>query len=343
MIKVGMIGCGGMGNYHAPVLAGLPNVKVIGACDLIESKAMALGDKIGVPHCTDFRDLLDDVDAVWVCTQPFSRVEIVTTAAKAGKHIFTEKPICNEVAGARKMIAAAKRYGVKYMLGYCLRFWNPYLLIRETFASGELGELVDGWTRRFMPMDSRPSWYGQQEKSGGVTLDFGSHDINWLLWVGGPVKSVFAQTRRVREGVQADEHSQAMMLFKRGGMGAVDISWSSYVGESSVGLVGTKGAIIVGADGKVRKKIGDAPEQIVDADSAMDVNPSGQVGKKDARGKVHAVARKAESIQEHFFRCIEDDLTPTTPAQDGLQTLLVVKAMMESARRGVSVKVPAGR
>jgi UDP-N-acetylglucosamine 3-dehydrogenase len=343
MIKVGIIGCGGMGNYHAPVLAKLPNVKVIGACDLIESKAKTLGDKIGVPHCTDYHELLGDVDAVWVCTEPFNRVDIVTTAAKARKHIFTEKPVCNDVANAKKMIAAAKRYHVKYMLGYCLRLWNPYKLIHDTFASGELGELVDCWTRRFMPMDSRTSWYGQQDKSGGVTLDFGSHDINGLLWIGGPAKMVFGQTRRVRDGVQADEHGQAMILFANGGMGAVDISWSSYASESSVGLVGTKGAIIVGRDGQVRKKVGDAPEQIVAADSAMDVNPAGEVGKKDAGGKIQAVARKDESIQEHFFRCIEEDLTPVTPAEDGLQTLLTVKAVVESARRGASVRMPAAR
>jgi predicted dehydrogenase len=332
-----------MGNYHAPILAKLPEVKVVGACDLIEAKAKALGEKIGVPHCTDFRDLLGQVDAVWVCTEPFNRVEIVTTAAKARKHIFTEKPVCNEVAGARKMIAAAKRYRVKYMLGYCLRFWNPYRLIRETFVSGELGDLVSAWTRRFMPMDARPSWYGQQDKSGGVTLDFGSHDINWLLWIGGPVKSVLAQTHRVRPGVQADEHSQTLMLFRKGGMGAVEVSWSSYLSESSVGLVGTKGAIIVGRDGQVRKKVGDGPEEIVAADSAMDVNPAGQVGKKDASGKIQAVAKKDESIQEHFFRCIREDLTPTTPAGDGLGTLLTIKAILESARLGASVKVPATR
>ena len=221
MIKVGIIGCGGMGNYHAPFWPSFPTSRWSARADLIEQKAKALAEKIGVPHCTNFRDLLAHVDAVWVCTEPFNRVEIVTTAAKARKHVFTEKPICNESAGARRMIAATKRYGVKYMLGYCLRFWNPYRLMRDTFAWGKLGELVDCWTRRFMPMDPRPSWYGQQEKSGGVTLDFGSHDINWLLWVGGPVKSVLGRTHRIRDGVQADEHSQTLMLFAGGGAGAV--------------------------------------------------------------------------------------------------------------------------
>jgi len=95
------------------------------------------------------------VDAVWVCTEPFNRREIVTTAAQAGKHIFTEKPVANTLADADAMIAAAHQAKVKYMLGYCLRFWQPYRLFRDTFMSGELGELTSCWMRRFMPWNPR--------------------------------------------------------------------------------------------------------------------------------------------------------------------------------------------
>jgi predicted dehydrogenase len=156
MIKVALIGCGGMGNYHAPELAKLPNAQLVGLCDLIPEKAQALADKVGGGRvCTDFRDLLPEVDAVWVCTEPFHRVEIVTAAAQAGKHIFTEKPIARSLADADTMLAAARAAHVKYMLGYCLRFWQPYRLIRETFARGELGALASCWMRRFMSLQVR--------------------------------------------------------------------------------------------------------------------------------------------------------------------------------------------
>ena len=64
MVRVGMIGCGGMGNAHGPVLAKLPDVRIVGTCDLIPEKAKALAEKTGVSRwCTDFRVLLPDVDA----------------------------------------------------------------------------------------------------------------------------------------------------------------------------------------------------------------------------------------------------------------------------------------
>jgi UDP-N-acetylglucosamine 3-dehydrogenase len=337
--KLALIGCGGMGNYHAKILAEMENVEIVGVCDVIQEKAEKLGKQLGTRWCTDYHQLLDDTEAVWVCTEPFNRVDIVTTSAAAGKHIFTEKPICNQMAGAEQMVAAADKAGVKYMLGYCLRFWNPYKLMHDTFASGELGELVNCWTRRYMPTDMSNAWYGYQEKSGGVMLDFGSHDIDWLRWIGGDVKTVFSGTYRVRPSMKADEHGQVLMLFKNGGMGTCDDSWSSYLDESSIGIVGTKGAMIVDKSGKIRKKIGDDKEVIVDAEAAVNVDPSGNVGVKDESGAIKAVSKPGETIQEHFFRCIEQEIEPVTAASEGIKTLAVVLALYESARTGKSIEV----
>ena len=267
MTRVGIIGCGGMGNHHAPMLKNLSNVEVAGTCDLIEDKAFSLAKKIDVSrHCTDYRELLPDVDAVWICTEPFNRMEIVTAAAKAGKHIFTEKPVALSVADADAMISAARAAGVVYMLGYVLRYTQPYRLIRDTFASGELGSLVSCWMRRFMPWKPQ-NWYAEQERSGGVMLDFGSHDVDWLRWVGGDVKTVFGNTLRVSDGAGADDHGGAIFLFEEGGMGTVESSWASCVSESTTGIIGSNGAIIMGNDGVVRKRIGlDGKEEVVDVD-----------------------------------------------------------------------------
>lgn len=341
MIKVGMIGCGGMGNAHAPALVKLPGVRVVGTCDLIEEKARAMAERNGIDrYCTDYRDLLPDVDAVWVCTEPFNRVEIVTTCARAKKHVFTEKPVARSLADADKMIAAAKKAKVKYMLGYCLRFWQmPYVVVHDIFASGELGDLVSCWMRRFMPMDP-PSWYAFQEKSGGAMLDFGSHDIDWLRWVGGDVKTVFGRTSRTRKTAKADDHGAAMLVFKKGGFATVEDSWFAHTGDSSLGLVGTKGSIVMGNDGKVRKRIGHAgPEQIVEGDSVTAVDPKGNVGRKDGEGRIRKVVSLNETIQEHFFRCIRDDVEPLTSGADGRKTLLTVMALWESARTGKAVEV----
>ncbi len=338
MIKVGMIGMGGMGRHHAGVLKKMPEVQVVQVCDLIQDKAEALGAELGVPWTLDYRDVLAaDIDAVWVCTEPFNRRQIVLDAAAAGKHIFTEKPVCLDVEDADEMIAAARAAGVKYMLGYVLRFIEPYRTMAETLHSGELGELISCWTRRFMPCDMSGRWYGNQEQSGGVTLDFGSHDGDWLCWLGGPVHSVYAHVARVRPTIQADEHGHVVLHFANGGMGSLEVSWWGPLSESSLGVVGTRGAMIVGRDGAVRKKLADGEEVIVDGSSALAVDPSGKTGVQDAEGRIQAVTSRRETIQQHFFRCIEADLQPLTDAGTGRQVLAVMAAAQMSVQRQASV------
>ena len=335
MIKIGLIGLGGMGSGHATTLAKMPDVQIPWVCDLIAAKAEKVGSAIGARTYTDYRQGLDAVDAVWVCTEPFNRADIVTTAAAAGKHIFTEKPIGATLRDADAMIAAARKANVVYMLGYCLRYWNPYRLIRDTFASGELGRLVTCWTRRFMPCDMRQNrWYGHQAQSGGVVLDFGSHDIDWLRWIGGDVQTVMARTARVRENVDADEHGSLMMGFRNGGYAAIDVSWSSYLGESSFGVVGTKGSMIVGNDGQVRKQVGEqGPPQVLEANATVSIDPNGNLG-QDPHSRV-----QGENMYAHFVRCVTQRLRPISDAEEGRRALLTWMAALESARSGQAVAV----
>jgi len=330
-MRLAIIGCGSMAGYHAPLLTAVPDIQITFCCDLVADKARALAETVGAGASTDFREALDAADAVWVCTEPFNRVEIVTAAAEAGKDIFTEKPIALNLADADTMIAAARKAGVIYMLGYCLRFWQPYRLVHDTFASGRLGDLVTCWTRRYMPADFRGSWYGKQDLSGGVALDFGSHDIDWLSWIGGPVASVFARTMRVRPNAQADEHVQCMLMFASGGTAQTDVTWWDAVNESSLGVVGTKGSMVVDRAGVVKEQLVGGDEVTIDVASAMAVDPTGHVGQRDDDGQIQCVAAEGETIHEHFVRCVRGRLAPQTDAAIGREVLRVVLAVRESA------------
>ena len=341
MIKLGVIGCGMMANHHAPFLQDLEGLDVTVCCDLIEEKAATLAETVNAESCTDYRQVLDSVDAVWICTEPFNRVEIVCAAAAAGKDIFTEKPVALNLPDAHRMIAAARDAGVIYMLGYCLRFWQPYKLMHRLFASGELGELVNIWTRRYMPIDFRGTWYGDQNLSGGVALDFGSHDIDWMQWIAGKVTHVFARTTRVRENAKADEHSAALLTFESGAMGACDVSWLDTIGESSLGMLGTKGSLLVGRDGKIVKKMLDEEEVIIDIGAATAIDPEGNLGQRDESGDIQAVEADGESIHQHFLRCLQERQTPLTDVATGREALRTVLAIRESAETGRSVDLSA--
>ena len=150
-------------------------------------------------------------------------------------------------------------------------------------------------------------------KVAGVTLDFASHDIDWLQWVGGDARTAFGKVDRVRSGIEADEHVHALLTFDDG-VGSVDCTWLSTIGGTSIGLVGSEGSMIVSDDGEIRKKVGEEEEETVTPEAG-------------------------ETIQEHFVRCIREGATPKVTGHDARGVLATVLAIQESARTGQAVVV----
>ena len=313
MIKLGVIGCGGMGTHHATTLKSMEGVQLVGVADTIDAKASALADELEVEAYTDFHELLPRVDGVMICTPPFARTEAVVESAAAGKHIFAEKPIALNLEDADRMLEATDQAGVIMMVGYVLRFTHPFQTIYDLFASGELGRLVNCWTRRYMPFDTSEIWYGDQTKSGGVALDFASHDIDWVRWIGGDVQRVFGRVDRIRPGIRADEHVHALFTFAEG-LGSIDDSWAPGLGHSSIGLVGSAGSVMTGEDGTLRKRLGDGEESVISPEPG-------------------------ETIQAHFARCIRDGLTPKITGHDARAVLALVLAIQESSQTGQAVAI----
>lgn len=339
MIKLGIIGCGWIGRHHAGIFSKMDNVQLVSVCDVIEDKARDLAGDMGCGHTGDYREVLDQADAVVIGTPPAVRIELISAAVEAGKDIFCEKPIALNLAEADEIVSIVDKATSKFLLGYVLRFTQPFKLLWQTFASGELGELITCWTRRYMAMDPRKSWHNQQEASGGVALDFGSHDIDWLMRIGGRVRTVLAGAARVRAGVGADEHCQALLSFTGPGVACCDVSWLDVVGENSIGVIGSAGSMAVDRAGVIRKKLAGGKEEVLDLKAGMSVDPSGNVGTAAADGRIEAVATDSESIQQHFIRCITQDIQPAITARQGRDVLATVLAINESARIGRAVEL----
>lgn len=323
-MKVGIIGCGYRGTKHAATLAGIPGVELAGVCDVIRERADALAAARGVPAFYDYRRLLERVDVVWDATRPWERCPIVEDCAAAGRHVFSEKPIALDLGSADRYIAAVDRAGIRNAFCYTLHFWHPYRLAKALFARGDLGRLVSVWTRRYKTADMRGAWYGDQARSGGVMLDFQSHDLDMLLWFGGRPRAVFAHVERIRDGIQADEHSSVMVLFDAGS-GLSECSWGAQAAGSSFGVVGTAGCLLADPSGHVHLRMpGREP---------MDLEP----------GVVPDLGLDIpqESCEAHFIRCIREGCEPIVTARRARAVLALVLAAQESARRGASVALEA--
>ncbi len=174
MINVGVIGVGAMGSNHARIYSELPEVKLVGIADVNKKTVEIISKKYGIVAFTDYRKLLKkNLDAVSVCTPTSLHEKISIDAIGAGCHVLVEKPISDTIAGARKIIATAKKRNVKLMVGYVERF-NP--IIPAIKKSIEDSKVISINIIRVGPFPPRL-------RNIGVVIDLATHDIDLIRYL----------------------------------------------------------------------------------------------------------------------------------------------------------------
>jgi myo-inositol 2-dehydrogenase/D-chiro-inositol 1-dehydrogenase len=145
ILRIGMIGVGRIGKLHADNLANrIPNARVEAISDINLVAAQALADKLGVKKIfDDYHKILQDkdVDAVFICASTDMHSPISIAAARAGKHIFCEKPIDHDLGKIEEVLAEVKKAGVKYQVGFNRRFDRNFKHVREVVRQGGVGDV----------------------------------------------------------------------------------------------------------------------------------------------------------------------------------------------------------
>ena len=190
VVRIGIIGCGGIANgKHMPALAKLKNVKMVAFCDIVESKALKAREKFGTPDCavyTDYKKLLEDksIDVVHVLTPNRSHSFITVDALEAGKHVMCEKPMAINSVEAQKMLDAAARTGKKLTIGYQSRQRNDAIYIKNEADAGTFGDIyyakATALRRRAVP-----TWgvfLNEYEQGGGPLIDTKEQGNAWGNW-----------------------------------------------------------------------------------------------------------------------------------------------------------------
>lgn len=196
-IGVGVVGCGGMGAALAQGVASLESGQVVAAFDELPEKAKELAAKHGAKACASLAELLKDdgVQAVVVASPQFAHAANAVAAAKAGKHVFCEKPMAVTLDDCDAMIAACGKAKVKLMIGQVCRYHGVHGKVRELVQSGEFGlpicmtvhRLGGQWGGAYAQ-----HWRLQREMCGGTLLEIHAHEIDFLRWVCGDVAAVYA-------------------------------------------------------------------------------------------------------------------------------------------------------
>lgn len=186
MQKVAIIGLGFMGTMHAQIYKQLRDATLMAVVDTQKAKARRDLAKLGIeaPVFASMEDLLRNVDVgvVDICLPTDLHAPYALKAISAGKHVFCEKPLALTKADAKKVAAAAKKAGLYFQVGQCIRFWPEYQAFESFVKSGKAGKLLSlSLQRRAGRTDySVGDWLNDGERSGGAALDLHIHDTDFV-------------------------------------------------------------------------------------------------------------------------------------------------------------------
>ena len=242
MIRAGIIGCGGIGKCHAPLIAQIPGVEITSVCDIIPRRVDRIAGWTGAKPYSDYLDLIDEVDVAWICTPEYAHHPMALTLLRAGKHVFCEKAMALTVAKADEMIAVSREVNLILAIGYCLRFSDWMKKCKDVVDSGVLGDITKVWTTR-MGYFPGPNWYGTQALSGGMVTSQLTHNLDWMRAMAGDVEWAVATGQTVTPEKTIFDNVSTLFGFKSGATGQAMTSWSSGAGWIDAGILGTKGVL----------------------------------------------------------------------------------------------------
>jgi predicted dehydrogenase len=223
MVRVGIVGIGFMGMVHYLSYAKVRGAKVV-ALSEVNTKRLAgdwrgikgnFGpegtqmDLSGIARYETMEGLFADpnVDVIDICLPPSFHADAVVKALQAGKDVFCEKPMALDIAGTRRMVAAAEKSGKLLMIGHVLPLFPEYEFAYQAATSGKYGKLLGGTFKRVI---SDPQWlpdYYRPDRVGGPMLDLHIHDAHFIRLLFGMPQGVSTQGR-MRGDVVEYFHSQ---------------------------------------------------------------------------------------------------------------------------------------
>ena len=327
-LRIGVIGTGFAGSTHARAAAGLPDVRLVAIAAETIAEAQPLATELDARVAPDVLSLCasDDVDLVVVASPTYLHAEHVIAAARAGKHVFCEKPIARTLDDARAMVRACDEAGVRLAIGHVVRFFPEYRRAKELLDAGALGRAaIATFTRGTLSVGAARAWYLDHAKSGGVVLDLMLHDLDVLRWWFGEPARVYG--KRVTGGGPLD-YALATIRYDDRPIVQLEASWAEHAGfRTGFELRGDRGMLVHDS-----RAVSPFVVQLPGGDGGGAVIPAPTLRESPYR-------RQLRDLTERIAR----NEAPLVDGREGLRSLGLGLAVIESADRGevVAWTVPA--
>jgi predicted dehydrogenase len=245
-VQLGIIGLGRWAKVLTRAARASNKLKIVAGYSRSPDTRGAFTQEFGVPGVSDLDTMLSnpDIKGVILTVPNEQHLPIAEQAARAGKHVYTEKPIADTLADGIKLAALGQRYGIQIVVGHSARLLAGTRRMKQAIDSGELGRVVfmEGNFSNERALELTPQtwrWY-KAKAPGGPLSQLAVHIFDSLHCLGGPIDAVSSHASKLSPvGAEVDDQSMTVLKFADGKLGYVGTSWTS-PGIYSIRVFGQK-------------------------------------------------------------------------------------------------------
>ena len=364
IMRIGIIGCGGIANSHAKAYAANKTCEVVACCDIVPGRAKAFAEKYGFNAKTEYKDhteMLADkslgLDAVSVCTYNRQHVPCAKAALEAGIHVLLEKPLCVDMDEAIDLYKTVKKTGLVLSVGFQPRFDQNMQDICDIVASGELGKIyyiqTGGGRRQGIPVGNEMSFIREDTAGIGALADIGCYSLDMVLRaVGYPkpltvsgYKSNFfgtdpefffsrADKEEVAKNFGVDDFGAGFIRLEGGIILDFRISWAMHLDTPGDTIIlGTKGGLRIPSTNCWNGSIG-GPMTIYKTVAGKAMEMQVPMAVRDPNGP--SLWDKKISTFLDACRCGKE---APVPIEQIIYNQAIIYGIVESAKRGEEIKL----
>jgi UDP-N-acetyl-2-amino-2-deoxyglucuronate dehydrogenase len=337
-VQVALVGCGRIARNHFEAIARVNGLELTAVCDIDAERARAAGESAGVPSFTSYDEMLREAscDAVAICTPSALHPAQGIAAARAGKHVISEKPMAISLSEADELVAACDAAEVHLFVVKQNRLNPPIQLLRRALDKGRFGRIYLAnatvrWSRPQEYYDSA-SWRGTWEFDGGAIMNQASHYVDLIQWLVGPVESVMAKTATLARQIEVEDTGIAILKFRNGALGVIEVTMLTYPRnlEGSITILGEKGTVKIGGTAVNRVETW----QFTDYDDDDKVIEAAATNPPTVYGFGH------EAYYRNVLDVLRGQARPDTDGRSGRKSLELILGIYESAKSGTEVPLP---
>jgi predicted dehydrogenase len=263
-VSVGIVGLGRWAKVLTRAAAKSPDVKIVAGFSRSEDKRLAFQQEMGVEAAPSMEAMLSNprIQGVILTVPNEQHLPVATAVAKAGKHVYTEKPIASTLEEGLEIAALQKKYGVTVTVGHSARLMAGIRQIRAAIDAGELGRVafIEANFSNERALELTPKtwrWY-KDRAPGGPLSQLAIHQFDVLHYLGGPTVEACQMSSKLSPvGAEVDDQSMTLVRFEDGKIGYVGSCWTS-PGVFAVRVFGSKGLMHYEIDFKTW----DTPDQL---------------------------------------------------------------------------------